>query len=123
MTGAVNVPVALHLLVWHCLQQAVLRLQTRAKMGDEINDQRNSAKTPAPQPGPRLKTQAKMGDENNHQRHRARIPNPQPYDESAKDLRYLKNGLTDSEPIPGKIMSSWSSSNKGCSTKYQSYHI
>ena len=31
-----------------------------------------------------------MGDDNNHQRHRARIPNPQPYDESAKDLRYLK---------------------------------
>ena len=31
-----------------------------------------------------------MGDDNNHQRHRARVPNPQPYDESAKDLRYLK---------------------------------
>ena len=30
-----------------------------------------------------------MGDDN-HQRHRARIPNPQPYDESSKDLRYLK---------------------------------
>ena len=30
-----------------------------------------------------------MGDENQY-RHRARIPNPQPYDESEKDLRYLK---------------------------------
>ena len=30
-----------------------------------------------------------MGDEN-QLRHRAHIPNPQPYDESAKDLRYLK---------------------------------
>ena len=30
-----------------------------------------------------------MGDDNQY-RHRARIPNPQPFDESAKDLRYLK---------------------------------
>ena len=30
-----------------------------------------------------------MGDDH-QQRHRARIPNPQPYDESSKDLRYLK---------------------------------
>ena len=32
-----------------------------------------------------------MGDDNHQQsRHRARVPNPQPYDESSKDLRYLK---------------------------------
>lgn len=30
-----------------------------------------------------------MGDEQQH-RYRARVPNPQPYDESTKDLRYLK---------------------------------
>ena len=31
-----------------------------------------------------------MGDDNQQLRHRARVPNPQPYDESSKDLRYLK---------------------------------